>query len=485
LAVSGGIFISYRRQETSEVAGLLYDRLVDHFGDDQVFMDIDAIEPGVDFAEVITQAVARCQALLAVIGPQWLTATDQAGRRRLDDPDDSVHLEVQAALRRDVPVIPILVEDAAMPRRQELPESLARLARCSALTVRHHHPAFHHLAFRYDVQRLVTALEGILHATAPAAGASASRVKQPPAAASPLDALSGAKAIQKFVHAGDVLGLAFSPDGRLLVTGSNDHTARLWEVASGQERTRLTHDSAVWAVAFSPDGRLLASGSGNGIVRVWDTASGELVRELSSTERQVRWVFAVAFSPDGRQLASGSNGPVQVWDTASGELVRELLSRPRERWGVWGIAFSPDGRLLATGSGDWTTRLWDVASWQKRAEFTHRSALFDVAFSPDGRLMATGSMDGTARLWEVASGLERARLTHDSAVMSVAFSPDGRLLVTGSNDHTARLWEVASGQERTRLTRLDWVSSVAFSPDGRLLAIGSGDMTARLWALLG
>ena len=474
--MSGGIFISCRRQETSDLVGRLYDWLADTFGDDQVFMDIDATEPGVDFAEVITQA-ARRAALLVVIGPQWLAATDQAGRCRLDDPDDLVRLEVQAALQRDMPVIPILIEGAAMPRRQELPESLARLASCSAFQLQG-------LGFRYYMRRLVTALEGILHATAFVAGASASRVKQPPAAASPLDALAAAKEIQRFVHANDVYGLAFSPDGRLLATGSGDHTARLWELASGQERTRLTHDDTVWAVAFSPDGRQLASGSENGIVRVWDVASEGLVRELSSPEDQFCNVHTVAFSPDGRQLASGGGGPVRVWDAASGKPVRELLSS-LEQAGVWGIAFSPDGRLLAIGCGDWTIRLWEVASWQERARLAHDSVVLSVAFSPDGRLLATGSLDDTARLWEVAPGRERARLAHDSAVMSVAFSPDGRLLATGNDDRTARLWEVASGQERARLTRIDWVSSVAFSPDGRLLAVGSGDMTARLWALLG
>jgi hypothetical protein len=91
----------------------------------QVFIDVDTIEPGVDFTEAISHAVAACQLLVAVIGPKWLTATDQLGRRRLDDPDDLVRLEIEAALARDVRVIPILVGDAVMPRRDDLPESLA------------------------------------------------------------------------------------------------------------------------------------------------------------------------------------------------------------------------------------------------------------------------------------------------------------------------------------------------------------------------
>jgi pimeloyl-ACP methyl ester carboxylesterase len=160
---AGGIFISYRRQETSHLAGRLYDRLADHFGEDQVFMDVDTIDPGVDFTEAITRAVGTCQVLLAVIGPQWLTAADKEGYRRLDSPDDIVRLEVGAALQRDVRVIPILVEGAVMPRRQELPDSLAGLARRNALAVRHD-------SFRYDVQRLVTVIEGVLRATTPSMG---------------------------------------------------------------------------------------------------------------------------------------------------------------------------------------------------------------------------------------------------------------------------------------------------------------------------
>jgi hypothetical protein len=149
------VFISYRRQETSGLAGRLYDRLADRFGDPQVFMDVDTIALGVDFAEVITQAVSTCQVLLAVIGPHWLTATDESGQRRLDDPDDIVRLEIAAALERDIRVIPILIEGAAMPRRQELPDPLARLARRNALSVRHE-------SFRADAERLLAAIEPIL-----------------------------------------------------------------------------------------------------------------------------------------------------------------------------------------------------------------------------------------------------------------------------------------------------------------------------------
>jgi hypothetical protein len=157
----GGVFLSYRRQESSHLAGRLSDRLADRFGEDQVFMDVDTIEPGVDFAEEISRAVATCKVLLAIIGPNWLAVTDERGRRRLDDPDDIVRLEIEAALSRDVRVIPILVEGAVMPGRQDLPESLAGLARRNALVIRHE-------SFRSDAGRLVTAIERVL---VPAPGA--------------------------------------------------------------------------------------------------------------------------------------------------------------------------------------------------------------------------------------------------------------------------------------------------------------------------
>ena len=150
----GRIFISYRREETAYPAGWLFDRLVHHF-DGQVFKDVDSIQPGDDFVDVITTAVASCDVLLALIGVEWLTITDAHGRRRLDNPDDFVRLEIEAALTRGVRVIPILINGARMPHADELPDSLAKLVRRQALELS---PA----RFDFDISRLFRVLDRTL-----------------------------------------------------------------------------------------------------------------------------------------------------------------------------------------------------------------------------------------------------------------------------------------------------------------------------------
>jgi hypothetical protein len=153
--VPGRIFMTYRREDTAYPAAWLFDRLVSHFGRDLVFKDIDSIELGDDFVEVITAAVGSCDALLALIGGRWLSITGRDGRRRLDDPGDFVRLEIEAALARDVRVIPILVEGAQMPRAEELPASMAKLARRQALELS---PA----RFDADTQRLLRVLGRVI-----------------------------------------------------------------------------------------------------------------------------------------------------------------------------------------------------------------------------------------------------------------------------------------------------------------------------------
>lgn len=145
------IFISYRREETAYPAGWLFDRLEARYGEEQIFKDVDSIAPGEDFVERITTAVASCDVLLALIGDEWLTVTDEGGRR-LDNPKDFVRVEIEAALARNVRVVPVLVDGAAMPEAEQLPPSLAPLSRRQALELSPQR-------FDFDTNRLLDALD--------------------------------------------------------------------------------------------------------------------------------------------------------------------------------------------------------------------------------------------------------------------------------------------------------------------------------------
>jgi TIR domain len=152
-----GVFVNYRREDTGPYACLLQFKLRERFPNMPVFMDLDSIEAGVDFAEAIKSGVEACAVLVALIGAKWLTITDEDGRRRLDDPDDYVRYEIRTALERCVRVIPVLVDEAKAPRHQQLPEDLQRLARLNALEMSY-------ARLDYDATRLTDAIQRVLEA---------------------------------------------------------------------------------------------------------------------------------------------------------------------------------------------------------------------------------------------------------------------------------------------------------------------------------
>jgi hypothetical protein len=156
-----GIFVSYRREDAAGHAGRLFDRLAEHFGKESVFMDVEGIGPGVRFAEAIEKAVGGCDVFLAVIGRSWLDCRDRDGRRRLDDPHDFIRLETRSALARNVQVIPVLVEGAGMPRKDELPDEVSALAERQAIELRDTH-------WNNDIQALIAKLEPRTRPPAPA-----------------------------------------------------------------------------------------------------------------------------------------------------------------------------------------------------------------------------------------------------------------------------------------------------------------------------
>ncbi|MGD8404526.1 MAG: TIR domain-containing protein [Anaerolineales bacterium] len=154
---TGRIFISYRRADSAGYAGRIYDRLAAHFGKDAIFMDVDTIEAGLDFVEVLENAVQSCDVLVALIGRQWLNIKDDTGIRRLDNPQDFVRIEVAAALNRSIRVIPVLVDGTPMPNSDQLPSNLKLLARRNAVPVTHY-------SFHNDANRLIEQLELALKA---------------------------------------------------------------------------------------------------------------------------------------------------------------------------------------------------------------------------------------------------------------------------------------------------------------------------------
>jgi WD40 repeat protein len=281
-------------------------------------------------------------------------------------------------------------------------------------------------------------------------------------------------------HANWVNGISFSPDGKMLASGSADKTVKLWDTTTGKEIKTLTgHTDWVNSVSFSSDGKMLASGSADKTVKLWDTSTGKEIKTLTGHTNEVR---GISFSPDGKMLASASvDSRVKLWDTSTGKQIKTLTGHTN--W-VYGISFSPDGKMLASASGDKTVKLWDTSTGKEIKTLTgHTNWVYGISFSPDGKMLASASNDRTVKLWDTSTGKQIRTLTgHKNAVWGISFSPDGKMLASASLDKTVKLWDTSTGKEiKTFTGHTNEVYGISFSPDGKMLASASHDSTVKLW----
>ncbi|MHB8897481.1 MAG: WD40 domain-containing protein [Thermoguttaceae bacterium] len=271
-----------------------------------------------------------------------------------------------------------------------------------------------------------------------------------------------------------VRAVRFAEDGTLVACATD--RVVFWDIQAGRARwpTVELAGPEVHEAVFSPDGRTLITESEDGAGRLFHVAGGT-VRQiaLGDADSNPPTVNDLAFSPDGRMLATSWESTISLWDLSSGRPTKTFQAGDVVR----GLSFSPDGRTLAVATFKGTTRFLtpDTGQWGRTFCSTDDDdATCSVAFSPDGRLLATAGVDRVIRLWDVETGQSlRTLIGHFNEVRFLAFSPDGRTLISSSNDKTVRLWSVQTGREVLYFKdRNNWVESLAFSVDGRTLVAG-------------
>jgi WD40 repeat protein/tRNA A-37 threonylcarbamoyl transferase component Bud32 len=326
---------------------------------------------------------------------------------------------------------------------------------------------------------------------------------------------------QTLWHDSAVSAVAFSPDGRSLVTGSMDKTARVWDVESGLPRGEpMRHEHFVQAVAFSPDEKSVLTGSMDGTARLWDAATG---KPRGQPMRHDGSVFGAAFSPDGKWiLTSSADKTVRMWDANTTQPPGEPFPHVNSRFAA---AFSPDGGAFLTSSSYNVLQLWSTDTRQPLgAPMHHVRDVTSAAFSTDGQTVLTGDLISNVHCWDAATGKPLGiSMKHNSTVSHIAFSPDGQTVILGgidaagvynfktgmgccplldhpedlsavafSRDGTSaitgcldgvRFWDSATGKlQRVPIRHEGRLNALALSPDGQTLLTASSDGAARLYA---
>jgi WD40 repeat protein/DNA-binding SARP family transcriptional activator len=297
-------------------------------------------------------------------------------------------------------------------------------------------------------------------------------------------------------HAVPPIDIAFSPDGKLAITGGEDQKAKVWDTTTGQVLYTLSgHTQGIIGVAFSPDGAHVATASSDGTARLWDVTPAKELLFIPFAHPEINWNKWLSYNADGTRIVTDyTDSNARIWDAVSGKELMQLGGFTANTGAVQ-PSYSPDGKLIAAGNGEDKILVWDAQTGEQRTTLVgFQGWARHIAFSPDGTRLASANDNdgtkaskivGTVTVWDLDSA--KALLTMQVSphgTTSVAYSPDGKYLLTGDWDANGIIWDANTGNKLFTLPEQSWVTAVSFSPDGELVATGCFNGIVTLWNAL-
>jgi|GEM_PF-2746661 len=346
-----------------------------------------------------------------------------------------------------------------------------------------------------SISALVFSLDGSMIASSEGETPGAWQTPRPPSIGGRIvvwDPLTGSD-IATMQHGDSVPALAFSDDGKKLVSGSFDDTSRVWDVSTGRPLSDFSFTSNVGAVGFGKQDEWIVSSSYDGTVRIWDTRTGDEINRLTS-ENDTN-IESIAMSPNGEFVAGGNGEGVWVWQIKGQEIAKMEHGQALT---ISSVDYSPDGKMLITASWDRKARTWNTKTGDLIATVEHEKQAFLSVFNPKGKFVASADLGGQVKIWNPLTGIEAFQIPRFREISQVLFSPDGNLLAISEGLYprdgwqkysfqidqepgVVSIWDVENGKEIARLNHDATVNSIAFSPDGKQILTAGKDGVARFW----